>query len=463
MRSLIFVFAFSIIVILFSPAIVKACSCMSSGPPCQSYWNTPVVFSGRVVEITTPKIEETRSAAFPEKTIRFAVNQGFRGISGATVEIVTGMGGGYCGYDFELNENYLVYADNYKGKIYAGICSRTQLLSKAGEDIEYINNLSKTKPGAAVYGSVSKYLQRKSDEEWQPNLPLPNIRLTLEGNGKSFEVTTDSQGEFRVADLVSGNYTLRLLAPKGFYPFKSEQKIKVYEKGCAVADFSLEINTSLSGRISDEKGAAAAKILVNLVPVEQINEPYKRNKQYAETDDDGRFIFRSILSGKYYLGIRFDQPSGEPKFAYPRTFHPGTQKLSEAEIITVNEGQVFENYDFQLPAKLTERKIEGIVVYPDGKPVRDARIGSEEVEYTESSSASYSGGDKTDTAGRFSLTRLNELRYLIKVVVNTADGKQRHSEPIAIPAAGDVTNLKIVITEPNGNCDKCLRWTRKKN
>ncbi len=463
MRSLIFVFAFSIIVILFSPAIVKACSCMSSGPPCQSYWNTPVVFSGRVVEITTPKIEETRSAAFPEKTIRFAVNQAFRGISGTTVEVVTGMGGGDCGYDFELNENYLVYADNYKGKIYAGICSRTQLLSKAGEDIEYINNLSKTKAGATVYGSVSKYRQRKSDEEWQSNPPLPNIRLTLEGKGESFEATTDSRGEFRVTELASGSYTLRLLAPKGFYPFKSEQKIKVYEKGCAVADFALEINTSLSGRISDEKGAAAAKILVNLVPVEQINEPYKRNKQYAETDDDGRFTFRSIPSGKYYLGVRFDQPSGEPTFAYPRTFYPGTRELSEAEILTVNEGQVFESYDFQLPAKLTERKIEGIVVYPDGKPVRDARIGSEEVEYTESSSASYSGGDKTDTAGRFSLTRLNELRYLIKVVVNTADGKQRHSEPIAIPAAGDVTNLKIVITEPNGNCDKCLRWTRKKN
>ncbi|MDQ3714277.1 MAG: hypothetical protein M3388_18960, partial [Acidobacteriota bacterium] len=125
MRSLIFVFASSIIVILFSPAIVAACSCISSGPPCQSYWNTPIVFSGRVVEITTPKSAEELYPKFPEKTIRFAVNQAFRGISGTTVEVVTGMGGGDCGYDFELNENYLVYADNYKGKIYAGICSRT--------------------------------------------------------------------------------------------------------------------------------------------------------------------------------------------------------------------------------------------------------------------------------------------------------------------------------------------------
>ena len=461
MRPLVFILVFNAVVFLFSPLVIQACSCMFSGLPCQSYWNTPIVFSGRVVEITTPKIEETRSAAFPRKTVRFAVSQAFRGISGTMVEVVTGTGGGDCGYDFKLNENYLVYADNYQGKIYTGICNRTRLLSEADEDIEYINNLSKLKAGAMIYGAVHKFRYLKSGEEWQPNPPLPDIKLTLEGNGKIYEATTDSRGEFRVADLASGDYTLRLLAPKGFYPFKSEQKVKVYEKGCAVMDFMLEINTSLSGRILDEKGAAAAKIMVNLVPVEQINEPYKRGKQFVQTDDDGRFTFYTIPSGKYYLGVRFDQPL--EKFAYPRTFYPGTRQLNEANVITVNEGQVFENYDFQLPAKLTERKIEGIVVYPDGKPVRDARIGSEEVEHTESSSASYSGDDKTDTAGRFSLTRLNGLRYLIKVVINTADGKQRHSEPIEIPADGDVTNLKIVITEPNGNCDKCLRWTRKKN
>lgn len=28
--------------------------------------------------------------------------------------------------------------------------------------------------------------------------------------------------------------------------------------------------------------------------------------------------------------------------------------------------------------------------------------------------------------------------------------------------SGDVTNLKFIITEPNGNCEKCLRWTRNK-
>jgi len=461
MRSLIFVFAFSIVVFLFSPAAVRACTCMSSGLPCESYWNTPVVFSGRVAEITTFTSDEKEHRGFPQKSVKFAVNQAFRGISGATAEVITASQGSACGYDFKLNENYLVYADNSKGKIYTGICTRTGLLSEADEDIEYINNLSKTKAGAIVYGTVHKYRQLKADEEWQPNPPLPNIRLTLQGNGEIFEATTDDQGEFRVADLASGNYTLRLLAPKGFYPFKTERTIKVYEKGCVVADFALEINTSLSGRISDEKGAPAAKIMVNLVPVELINERHQKDNYFVEADDDGRFTFRSIPSGRYYLGIRLNRLT-EPKFAYPRTFYPGTQILTEAATITINEGQVLENYEFQMPPKLTERKIEGTVVYPDGKPVQDASISSEEVEYSEGSMG-YGGDAKIETDGRFSLTRLNGLRYLIRAHVSTADGKQRHAEPVEIQADGNVANLKLVITEPNGSCEKCSRWTRKKN
>jgi len=434
---------------------------MSYGPPCESYWNTPVVFSGRVAEIMTFISDEEEYRGFPQKSVRFVVNQAFRGISTTTVEIITNSQGSACGYDFKLNESYLVYANNYRGKVHTSICSRTQLLSKAVEDIEYINNLSTTKAGAAVYGAVHKYRQLKSDEEWQPQQPLPDIRLTLEGNGKIYEATTNGQGEFRIADLASGNYTLRIIAPKGFYPFETTQKIKVYDKGCAVADFTLAVNTSLSGRISDEKGAAAAKIKVNLIPVELINERHQKDTYSAWTEDDGRFTFRTVPSGKYYLGIRLDRIV-EPKFAYPRTFYPGTQNLAEAARITVNEGNVFENHDFQLPPKLTERKIKGIVVYPDGKPAQNASISTEEVEYSEGSMG-YGGDAKIETDGRFSLTRLNGLRYIIRAYVSTADGKQRHAEPIEIPADGNVANLKLVITEPNGNCEKCLRWTRKKN
>ncbi len=39
--------------------------------------------------------------------------------------------------------------------------------------------------------------------------------------------------------------------------------------------------------------------------------------------------------------------------------------------------------------------------------------------------------------------------------VNDSNGKQRHAEPVAIPARGDVTNLVLVISEPGGTCERC--------
>ena len=460
MRWFVFI-AFSVLTFLLFPATSEACSCASSGPACQSYWNTPVVFNGRVIEIKQFTSDEESTRGWRQKLVRFTVNQAFRGISETTAEVVTGSGGGDCGYDFKLNESYLVYADNFKDKLYTGICTRTQHILKAAEDLEYINNLSKTKAGATIYGTVNKYRQLKSDEEWQPNPPLPDIRLTIEGNGTSFETTTNSSGKFSLSNLASGDYILKLLVPKGFYPFDYEQTVKIHEKGCAEVHFSLAVDTSLSGRILNETGAPASKIMLNLIPVEQINERYQKDNYFVQADDDGRFTFRTIPSGKYYLGVRLNRLGG-PEAVYPRTFYPGTQKLNEAAAIIIGEGQVLENYNFQLPAKLTERKIEGIVVFPDGKPVQNASICFEEVEYSERSMCRGDDG-KIETDGRFSFTRLNGLRYLVRAYANDADGKQRHAEPVEIPAYGNVSNLKLVISEPNGNCEKCREWKRKKN
>ena len=462
MRSIIFAFAFVIVGFLFSPVAAEACSCITLGPPCQSYWNTPIVFSGRVVEIKNPEVVENQFPVYQKKIVRFAVSQAFRGVSGTTMEVATGMGGGDCGYDFKPNESYLVYAFIFEGKIQTGICNRTQLLSEAAEDLQYIKNLSTTKDGAVVSGAVHKYRRFKLGEKSQPNPPLPNVRITLEGNGKTYKVATDSRGEFKIADLAAGSYTLRLTAPKGFYPPKTEQTIQVYEQGCTVTNFAFPIDASLSGRLTDEKGAPAVKdTRVNLIPIELINERHQKDTYTAFAENDGRYTFHAIPAGKYYLGIRLDRTPNS-KFPYPRFFYPGTQNLNEAATITIIKGKVFDNYNFQMPVKLTERKITGAVVYPDGESAQNISISYQEVEYTESSE-NFSGDAKIESNGRFTLMVLNGLRYLIKAYVNNADGSQRHAEPIEIPADGDVINLKIVITEANRNCDKCLRWSRKKN
>ncbi|HEX4231286.1 MAG TPA: hypothetical protein VHZ07_21630 [Bryobacteraceae bacterium] len=47
---------------------------------------------------------------------------------------------GDCGYDFQLGETYLVYADDEEGENYflTSSCMRTKRLPEAGEDLAYL-------------------------------------------------------------------------------------------------------------------------------------------------------------------------------------------------------------------------------------------------------------------------------------------------------------------------------------
>ena len=138
------------------------------------------------------------------------------------------------------------------------------------------------------------------------------------------------------------------------------------------------------------------------------------------------------------------------KNPYPKTFYPGTQNLENAATIIILEGQVLKNLDFRLPPQMTERKIEGIVVFPDGKPVANAHIIVEEGEYRDDGGVAESGPD-----GRFSLTVFRGLDYKLRAYVSFTSGEQRHAEPINIPTKGNIKNFKIVISEPGGSCAKC--------
>ena len=243
--------------------------------------------------------------------------------------------------------------------------------------------------------------------------------------------------------------------PENLWGAEKPYKIKLFDKGCANFSFPLEMKTFLSGRLLDENSAPAAKIQVSLVPIEQINNSRHFDVKYSYTDDDGGFEFRSIPDGKYYLGVRLSGLS-DILFPYPQTFYPGTSDLNEAKTITVTQGQILKNYDFKLPQKLRVRKVSGLVLNPDGTPAANAYISVNETEYFYS--FSYNGAAQTKADGTFSFEIIDGIRYLIKPIGTAADTPthQRHAEPIELPKNGDVSNLKFVLTEPNGNCEKCF-------
>src|SRR4030095_256476 len=90
-----------------------ACACTRPPLPCEAYWQVDAVFIGTAKELSWIEFEEKLEdlALKPKQPVfRFSVDQAFRGVNGAQVAVVTGIGGGDCGDDFKIGEQYLIYA-----------------------------------------------------------------------------------------------------------------------------------------------------------------------------------------------------------------------------------------------------------------------------------------------------------------------------------------------------------------
>ena len=125
---------FAFVAIALASQAVEACSCAWHGSPCRAFDETAAVFIGRALEIN-PVMDE----GYEQRLVRLEILQALKGVSGNRIEVVTGRGGGDCGYTFRRGDTYLVYAHRRDGakRLYTGICSRTQALSDATEDLEY--------------------------------------------------------------------------------------------------------------------------------------------------------------------------------------------------------------------------------------------------------------------------------------------------------------------------------------
>ena len=90
------------------------------------------VFSGKVLEVT----EDPQT---PHVTVRLSVERVWKGSPREEVRILTGRGGGDCGYQFEVGQSYLVYAYRWReGELGTNICQRTAKLSEASGDLRVL-------------------------------------------------------------------------------------------------------------------------------------------------------------------------------------------------------------------------------------------------------------------------------------------------------------------------------------
>jgi Carboxypeptidase regulatory-like domain len=420
--------------LLFLPVTrtdVYACDCAGNRPPCEAYWEASAVFAGIVTNSSLISVKDG-DQQYQQRLVSFAIEEAFRGPHETSAEVITGVWDGDCGFGFIRGERYLVYAytNPQDNKLYTSICQRTRALSEAGEDLQYIRGLSSAAQGALIYGEAQRS-RRDGEQE-----SMAGIKISIEGREKRVEMMTDLKGRFSAGGLPAGAYKVKISLPQGLTSGSTEQEIKVADRGCAIVYFGVESDGRLSGRVLDAKGQPMPKVEIALCHPEEKRYRSVFNSVYS--DKDGLYEFKAIPPGRYALGVRFDGLTSQNR-PFPQIYYPGVENIDQAAIVNIGDGERIEKYDLVLPPPPAEHSVEGVVVWPDGRPALNARIEYSQV------NVPIAYGAKPDREGRFSFKIYDGLKITMRATVEIEEGKYIYSDWVEASVIGEDVKVKIVL------------------
>ncbi|MDG1994534.1 MAG: hypothetical protein P8J16_08705 [Polaribacter sp.] len=141
-----------ILILLFSIGSY-ACDCDGVLTVEKAYKQSEKVFTGKIISVKpyNSKIYENGDETVEEYStvsVKIEITSLFKGQSKNTIEIITGIGGGDCGYEFAIGEEYLIFAyDNGfhtkkdDGILETTICDGNGKVSDRNKWLKYLNEL----------------------------------------------------------------------------------------------------------------------------------------------------------------------------------------------------------------------------------------------------------------------------------------------------------------------------------
>ena len=441
------------IVLLLAPLTrLSACLCGGPGTPCFAAGSSAAVFTGRVLDITdvpahplqagnskpglasrrpgdyVPTPGYRRGPASPLsrawRVVRIQLGDVLSGVgrNQKEIEIVTGIGGGDCGYEFQIGVDYVVYAyNNAEGRLETNICSRTRTLAEAAEDIEYFGAMS----GAPETGEIRVRTEL-------PDTPgKPGATIIADGGGSRYLALTNDAGDAVFTGLSPGDYTIHAESD-GDLP--DDPKMQLHAKGCL--DLTLFRTLRITGRMTTRSGLPAARVEVQLRSTQDIPA------NGVMTDSDGHYELRIDRAGQYYLGVNLNHTPTQDT-PYPRWFYPGTEDPALATRIDFSGKPEVRTYDFTLPDRQPERTIEGIVLRPDGQSVPRALVNVFD------SSKAFVAQAFADQNGRFTLHVFAGTSYrLLAVWQGNTTADAASAMPMDIRPDSSPLSLRLTLTQP---------------
>jgi hypothetical protein len=377
---------------------------------------------------------------------RFKVEEAFAGVRVAEIEISGG--GSTCDYDFKQGERYLVYAyQNSDDKTFhTNICSGTAPISEAKDALTYLRGIIKLPSGGTVFGEINR--ERKRTGKSEPTFePVPKAEVILETGGRRFRAVSDANGKFELRGIPQGRYTVHTNPPTNYSradvmteESRNEWELEVPGQGCLQTWFVARLDGEISGKVVDVSGIVPEDVEPELIPVDEKAED--SNFRSVRLGEFGTFKFSFLPPGRYYLGfnLRSGPSVSEP---YPESYYPGVKDRAKATIITLGEGQKVNDIYLPRPIRLAERMVEGIAVWPDGRPFIDncgIELTNPKTGYREGNCVA------TDERGRFTIKAIEGQTYELSAKITRGKSIALvNSKPIVIKVGKDNKPVKLVV------------------
>ena len=492
-----------------APTPLSAFSCIPSFlSDCERFWDAEAVFVGRVVWTDPRSVEDLRqrlTAALPPelarrldqnwsagemrqaaryvlsaaelaalgkasddefvnaferkvlmRRVRVLVTEPFRGIEDREVEFTTGFTS--TSVDFQENESYLIYAWREKDthQFQTGVCAGTRRIDQVQEQLKYIRGLKTGATQSRIFGFVTLDPQ---DIQYRLKVskPLPGVPITLRSGEKTWQATTDSEGNYELTGMPSGMYDLTATLP-GLPHDQRFRRIELISRECLRCNFLAVLVGSISGRLIDSERRPIRGVLVEIEAVPPTKQPHPLLQKL--TDEEGRFEHTQLEAGEYLLGFNLMRPPNArdwygKRIPYPGSYYPGVADRSAAQLLRLKSGQKMENLEFQVPPHAPQLDFAGRVAWPDGSSA-EAGVSLVDLDFPPDSCQVDSVSTKAD--GRFSLIGLKGRHYA--VLAHVGDGGQHaYSEVLELPSVnGKPIGLVLSKEATAESCEICKRF-----